>query len=102
MIELLESKRPQIAALCRRYRVRRLEVFGSASASRFDPQASDVDFVVEFHPLGRGEHAGCYLGLLEALQQLLERPVDLVMARAITNRYLRLGIERNREVVYAA
>jgi hypothetical protein len=68
----------------------------------FDPQRSDVDLLVEFHPLGPGEHAEAYFGLLEDLQSLLGRPVDLVMPRAIQNPYFRRAIENTREVLYAA
>ena len=102
MIALLESKRQEIAALCQRYRVRRLEVFGSAAVGPFDRQTSDVDFLVEFQPLGPGEHAEAYFGLLEELQSLLARPVDLVMIRAITNPYFQQAIESSRKVLYAA
>ena len=102
MVALLESKREQIAALCRRSRVRRLEVFGSAATAAFDAQTSDLDFLVEFYPLGPGERADAYFGLLEDLQELLQRPVDLVMLRAISNPYFRRAIEQTREVLYAA
>ncbi len=102
MIALLESKRQEIALVCQRHRVRCLEVFGSAAVGSFDPQRSDVDLLVEFHPLGPGEHAEAYFGLLEDLQSLLGRPVDLVMPRAIQNPYFRRAIENTREVLYAA
>ena len=102
MIALLEHKRDEIGALCRRYRVRRLDVFGSAAAESFDPQTSDLDFLVEFHSLRPGERADTYFGLLEGLQDLFQRPVDLVMVRAISNPYFRRAIEQTREVLYAA
>lgn len=101
MVELLESKRSEIAALCERYRVRRLEVFGSAARGLFDPQTSDVDFLVEFFPMTPGESAEAYFGLLEDLQTLLQVPVDLVMTAAITNPYFLEAIEDSREVLYA-
>ncbi len=101
MITFLETKRNQIVALCRRYHVRRLEVFGSAAVGRFDPQTSDLDFLVEFYPVGRGQHADTYFGLLEGLQDLFLRPVDLVMVRAVSNPYFRRSIEQTRELLYA-
>jgi hypothetical protein len=61
-----------------------------------------LDFLVEFHPLPPGERADAYFGLLEDLQDLFQRPVDLVMLRAITNPYFRRAIEQTRELVYAA
>lgn len=102
MIALLEEKREQIAALCRRHRVQRLEAFGSAARGAFDAESSDLDFLVEFHPLGPGEGAEAYFGLLEDLESLFGRPVDLVMTRAIQNPYFLQAVESSREVLYAA
>jgi len=101
MIGVLEDKRAEITALCKHYRVRRLDVFGSAATGPFDPQRSDVDFLVEFQPLPPGQRAEAYFGLLEALQALLGRPVDLVVARAIQNPYFRQAVDSSREVLYA-
>jgi hypothetical protein len=102
MDPLITQKRREIANLCRRYRVRRLEVFGSAVGDRFDAERSDVDFLVEFEPLAEGEHADAYFGLLESLEALLSRPVDLVMIRAIRNPYFLEAIEPTRTLLYAA
>jgi predicted nucleotidyltransferase len=96
------ERRAEIAELCRQYRVRRLELFGSAVGEEFDPQRSDADFLVEFERLAHGEHADAYFGLREALQSLLGRPVDLVMTRAIRNPYFLQAIEPTRTVLYAA
>jgi predicted nucleotidyltransferase len=98
----ITSHQDQIAELCRRYRVRRLELFGSAVGGNFDPQDSDLDFLVEFQPLDEGQHADAYFGLRESLEALLSRPVDLVMTRAIRNRYFLEAIEPTRTVLYAA
>ncbi len=102
MIALLEDKREEIAELCQRYRVQRLDVFGSAASGDFDAESSDVDFLVEFYPLEPGERAEAYFGLLEGLEALLVSGVDLVMTRAIQNPYFLEAIEAGREVLYAA
>jgi hypothetical protein len=96
------NHRHEIVELCRRYRVRRLELFGSAAADRFDAQRSDVDFLVEFEPLAEGEHADAYFGLLESLEALLARRIDLVMIGAIRNPYFLEAIESTRTPLYAA
>ncbi len=98
----ITKRRQEITELCRRYRVSRLELFGSAVGKKFDPNQSDVDFLVEFEPLADGEHANAYFGLLESLQSLFACPVDLVMTRAIRNRYFLQAIERSRKLIYAA
>ena len=98
----IAQHRPQIAEICRRYRVRRLELFGSAASDRFHAELSDVDFLVEFQPLSEGQHADAYFGLRESLETLLSRPVDLVMTGAIRNRYFLKAIEPTRTLLYAA
>ena len=103
MNRLIEDKREELNRLCRTYHVRRLELFGSASTSpRFDTLQSDLDFLVEFLPLQPGEYFDTYFGLLEALQNLFQRHVDLVMTRAIKNPYFLKSIDRTRRVLYAA
>lgn len=100
MLALVQTRKGEIGDLCRRFHVRRLEVFGSAARGDFDPERSDVDFLVEF---GSGPHALSlknYFGLKEALEALLGRPVDLVMPGAVKNPYLRSSIDRSREPVY--
>lgn len=103
MITLIDQHRHSLQQLCRRYRVERLELFGSAATEHaFDPQTSDLDFLVEFQPLEPGEHADAYFGLLEELQSLFQRPVDLVMTRAIKNPYFLEKVNQTRTVLYAA
>jgi len=48
MIDLVEQHREKITELCRRYRVARLEIFGSAASGQFDSARSDIDFFYEF------------------------------------------------------
>ncbi len=95
-------KRAKLAELCRSHRVRRLALFGSAVREDFDPEHSDLDFLVEFEPLAPGTYAHTYFELLEALQQLFGRPVDLVVESAIKNPYFRQSVEQNRTLLYAA
>lgn len=102
MIRLIEDNREAIKDLCTQYRVRRLEVFGSAlTDTSFHPERSDIDFLVEFLPLKQGEYADTYFGLLEALEELFDRHVDLVMPGAIKNPYFLESVNRNRTVLYA-
>lgn len=103
MHHLIDAKRLEISALCRRFHVRRLEIFGSAMrVDDFDATRSDADFLVEFDPENRLRPLEEFFGLQTALAELLGRPVDLVEPDAIRNPYIRANIERGREVVYAA
>jgi predicted nucleotidyltransferase len=102
MHPLIEPYRQEIAALCQRYAVRRLELFGSALRDDFDPARSDLDFLVEFDQNRDVNLFEAYFDLRSQLAELLGRPVDLVMPSAIRNPHVRAGIESGRELVYAA
>lgn len=102
MIQEITEQSAAIGSLCRRFRVRRLELFGSAAAGGFNPETSDLDFLVEFDALRANEYADTYFGLLEELQKLFKREVDLVVAGSVKNPYLREGIRRTRTLLYAA
>ena len=91
-----------LAQLCVQYRVRRLELFGSATGERFNPDTNDLDFLVEFQELSPREHADAFFGLMEELQQMFGRPVDLVELRAIRNPYFLQAVEQTRTLLYAA
>ena len=92
----------KLAALCKRYRVARLELFGSGTNDRFKPDASDLDFLVEFRAMPPAEHADAYFDLHDELERMFRRPVDLIELTAIHNPYFLESIEQTRVVLYAA
>ena len=102
MSHLLDPHRPELERLCRLFLVRRLDLFGSAATGHYVPGESDLDFLVEFEPAARNAYADNYFGLLEALQQLFGRPVDLVVADAIKNPYFRESVDQTKALLYAA
>lgn len=102
MISIVQSNREGIERLCRRFRVRRLELFGSAARGQFDSEASDLDFLIDFEQLKPEEYADTYFGLLEGLRELFKRNVDLVMVSAVKNPYFLEAIERSRTLLYVA
>ncbi len=103
MIALIQDRRQELNELCKRYRVKRLELFGSAANDgSFDAGRSDLDFLVDFFPLARGEHADHYFGLREDLESLFGRRIDLVMVTAVKNPYFLQAIDACREALYAA
>lgn len=97
----LELDRDAIAQICRRHQVRRLSIFGSAATNAFDPQSSDVDFLVEFTDDAQNLF-DAYFGLKEDLERLLQRPVDLAMSKSLENPYFASSIEQTRLELYAA
>ena len=102
MNAMFEQHRTELEALCRRYGVRRLELFGSGAAGHDRPGESDFDFLVEFETFPPGAYADAYFGMLESLEKLFGRPADLVVASAIRNPYFRQSVERTKLLLYAA
>ncbi len=101
MSPVIDAHLAEVSALCRRYGVRRLEVFGSATTGAFDPQRSDLDLLVEFdddskHLFDR------YFGLKESLEALYGRSVDLVTSGSLRNPHFIAAVNRTRQLVYAA
>ena len=98
-------KRDILAELCRRFRIRRLEVFGSAArGADFDARNSDADFLVQFEPDVKPD-ISTFLDVQEAFEQALGRPVDLVDRQAVeqSDNYLRRRrILQEAEPVYVA
>ena len=102
MHPLITASHAEIAALCRQYSVKRLEVFGSVLREDFDPQKSDVDVIVEFELSPQGNGLRHYFDFKTQLERLFKRPVDLVELSAMENTRLKRVIERTKVPVYAA
>lgn len=100
MSQNLAGYSDQLSKLCAIYGVKRLELFGSASRSDFDEHGSDLDFLVEFDEGGSTGAFDRYFGFKEALEQLFQRPVDLVEVKAIKNPYFRQAVEQDKVLVY--
>lgn len=101
MITLVERHRDQIAALCRKYGVRTLELFGSAARGIGDAVVNDIDFLFEFDD-DTERLSDRFFGLSEDLERLLGKPVDLVSSRDLRNPFFIESVNRKRVALYAA
>lgn len=101
MITIVEEKLDAVRGLCAKRLVRRLEIFGSAVDGTFNPEESDLDFLVEFQP---GADLGPWLSVYQDLKSDLEtvfgRKVDLVMNKALKNPYFIRQVNQSRQVIY--
>ena len=102
MNTIVAEHQTELIQLCRQFQVRQLELFGSALGDAYDPERSDLDFLVEFKALPDGGYATAFFGFKESLEQLFGRPVDLVVGSAIRNPYFRQSIEQSKALLYAA
>lgn len=93
------DSQPAIDALCRRYKVARLSLFGSVLREDFSP-ASDIDVLAEFPP-GATPSLLELGGMLMELQGILGRRVDLKTPGFIS-RAFRDEVVRESRTLYAA
>ncbi len=102
MNALIENNRKKIEVICRKNSVKELYIFGSVLTSDFSDQ-SDLDFAYvlndELSPL---EYGDAFFGLLEDLQELFQRKVDLVSYRVVKNPIFKQELDRTKQSVYAA
>jgi predicted nucleotidyltransferase len=95
----IESRRRQIADICVRLGVRRLELFGSAARGG---SPRDLDFLVDLGDQPPAEYAGAYFALREELEKLFARPIDLVTPAGLANPYFRRRVEQEKTLLYTA
>ena len=81
----------------------RLELPGAAATDAYDPDRSDLDFIVA-HPPGYdfGLWLSRFQALEDALSDELDRDVDLVVTSALRNRWFAWGAAAMRTVSYHA
>ncbi len=96
----LSVDRNRLEELCRRFRVARLEVFGSFARGEAGAQ-SDVDILVTFQAnSGIGLE---FVALKQELESLLNRRVDLLTRASVErspNKYFRRFALANTEPLY--
>ncbi len=99
VIPLVTDNQAEIAALCERYGVSKLDLFGSAATGAFDPATSDLDFVVAFAGYGPGVSSR-FIDFADALEALFGRSVDLVFDTKMKNPYFRASVNESRQAVF--
>jgi len=83
---------------CRKFDVRRLDVFGSAARDAASV-TSDVDLLVEFRDPDRSP-ARRFFGLLHQLEDTLGCEVDLLTTASLRNPYFRERVLKERIPIY--
>ncbi len=100
MNSVVENQSEEIKKLCLKFKVKRLELFGSATKDGLEYTLNDIDFLVELDEVGFIEHSDAYFGLKEELETALGYPVDLVETKAIKNPYFLESVNKSRILVY--
>ena len=99
-MEYLHRYTTDITNLCQQYRVKTLYAFGSVLTDRFKDD-SDIDLVVDIDERNPIDYAEHYFDLKFALENLLNRPIDLLEERAIKNPYFIKHLNNSKQLIYA-
>lgn len=91
----------EIRNLCKKNKVKNLFVFGSALTDSFTDK-SDIDLIVDIDSNDPLDYADNYFKLKFALEELLNRQIDLLENKAIKNPYLRENIDNSKTLLYAS
>ena len=98
-MNLIDANIDRNRQLCSRHKVKKLFAFGSVLNDSFNAD-SDVDLVVDFSNVELLDYADNYFDFKEALESLLNRPVDLLEDKAIRNPYLRKQIDLEKRLIF--
>ena len=97
----IDNYKIQINALCKENKVKNLFVFGSVLTASFN-ENSDLDFIVDIDSSDPIDYADHYFTLKFSLEDLLNRPIDLLENKAIKNPFLLQQIEQTKALVYGS
>ena len=95
MISLISDNTDAIAALCRKFGIRKLDLFGSAATGTFDPTRSDLDFIVDLGGYEPGVSRR-FNRFATALEDLFGHKVDLITDEEIENPFFRESVRQQR------
>lgn len=99
---ILENKKNELKAICQLLKVKRLYAFGSVTTDKFS-ETSDVDFLISFlDSISIEEYTENYFTLHYKLRELLNREVDIVAEKNLSNPYFIESINETKELIYEA
>ena len=101
MHKIITDNRENLIELCKKYNVKTMYVFGSASTGNLK-KTSDIDILISFKDISIEEYTDNYFELHYQLNKLFNRKIDLITENSLSNPYFIAGIEETKELLYAA
>ncbi|NDV47494.1 nucleotidyltransferase [Paludibacter sp. 221] len=98
-MNIIENNIKKIKALCKKYKVNKLFVFGSVLTNRFNNE-SDIDFLVDFDKEEINDYFENFFDLKYSLEDILERKVDLLEEQSVKNPYLKKDVDQTKLLIY--
>lgn len=102
-MKLIEMNIDKIVALCKKYKVARLWVFGSILTPRFNDD-SDIDFLVDFDEkhIELLDYADNFFNFIHEIESVVGRKVDMIVNKSVKNRFFRTEIDETRRLLWSA
>ncbi len=101
MANKVDLNTKQLKQLCKKFNVKELYLFGSATNDDFS-EDSDLDFIVKFDRSGFEGAFDQFIDFKRELEQIYGRPVDLYHLKKFRNSIFQQEVERSKELLYAA
>jgi len=101
----ISDKIIEFVALCKKHCVKSISLFGSAAKNEINEinEHSDIDFLVEFSDdLQLLDYADNYFSLIEGLELITGRKIDLLTVKSLKNPILKEEIYKSKIDLYAA
>ena len=98
-MSVLDKHIGQIKQLCNEHQVKSLFAFGSVLTDKFNMN-SDVDFIVDIDSPDPLDYTDHYFALKSELQNIFNKPVDLLEEKALKNPFLKKQIDHTKMLVY--
>ncbi len=98
-MNLIEQHKNEIIALCIKYKVNKLYVFGSVLTEKFN-ESSDIDILLQFNGVDLYHYFDNYMDFKENMETLLKRKIDIVEKQAVRNPVFLQIINRDKQLVY--
>jgi len=101
MASKINLKTVLLHELCKKYDVRKLYLFGSATTDDFS-RDSDLDFIVKFNRQGFDGAFDQFIDFKHDLEELYGRSVDLYHLKKFRNTIFQQDVERSKRLLYTA
>jgi uncharacterized protein len=98
-MNILDPYKEEIEKLCKTFKVKNLYAFGSVLTNKFNSE-SDIDLLVNFTDMKLEDYADNYFDFKFSLQDILQRPIDLLEEKTMKNPYLRKSVNQQRQLIY--
>ena len=101
MLDLIENNEQELQRLCKKYDVKTMYLYGSATTDDFN-ESSDIDILISFKEIPYEQYTDNYFELHKMLEKLFDRKVDLLTERSLSNPYFIESVENTKQLLYAA